>query len=189
MLSLTRNWWLVALRGLLLLLLGLAALFWPGITLAVLVIWVGAALFVNGLIALAVAIAGRDVEGRAWLVIEGVLGILAGIFTFIYPGLTQFALLWVVAAWAIVAGIAQVAAAIQFRKVIQGEWLLGLAGVLAIVFGVLLFVYPIAGLVTLALLIGWFAILYGAALIALGVRLRGLRDTLGAGLGTTTAGF
>jgi len=174
MLLFSRLWWMVALRGLLLLLFGLAAVFWPGVTLTVLVLWIGAGFLVNGLFALVAAIAGRDVEGRGWLVVEGVLGILAGFVTFAYPGITQIVLLWLVAGWAIFSGIAQIAAAVQFRKVIRGEWLLGLAGALAILFGVLVIARPAVGLLTVALLIGWFAILYGAALLALGFRLRGL---------------
>ena len=175
MLSLTRYWWLVALRGVILVLLGIAALGWPGITLTVLVLWVGAGFLVNGALALAAAITGKEIRGRAWLVVEGLLGIGAGIATFVYPGMTQFVLLWVAAGWAIAAGIVQIMAAVQLRKVIRREWLLGLAGVLSIVFGALLVLWPIAGLLTLALVFGWFAILYGVALIGFGFRLRRLR--------------
>ncbi|HVK01203.1 MAG TPA: DUF308 domain-containing protein, partial [Gemmatimonadales bacterium] len=84
-----------------------------------------------------------------------------------------------VAGWAILSGALQIAVAVQFRKVIRGEWMLGLAGALGIVFGVLLIARPGVGLLTLALLIGWFALFYGALLIALGFRLRGLADRLG----------
>jgi uncharacterized membrane protein HdeD (DUF308 family) len=170
---------MVALRGLLLLLFGLAAVLWPVVTLTVLVLWIGAGFLVNGVLALAAAIVGRDVEGRGWLILEGVLGIGAGILTFLYPGITGLVLLWLVAGWAIVSGMLQIAAAVQFRKVIRGEWMLGLAGVLAIAFGVLLIARPGVGLLTLALLIGWFAIFYGVVLIALGFRLRGLARRLG----------
>ena len=113
MLMLSRYWWMVALRGLLLLLLGLAAVLWPGATLTVLVLWIGAGFFVNGVLALAAAIAGRDVEGRGWMILEGVLGIGAGILTFLYPGITGLVLLWLVAGWAIVSGMLQIAAAVQ----------------------------------------------------------------------------
>jgi uncharacterized membrane protein HdeD (DUF308 family) len=172
MLMLSRYWWMVALRGLLLLLLGLAAVAWPGVTLTVLVLWIGAGFLVNGVLALAAAIAGRDIQGRSWLILEGVLGIGAGILTFLYPGITGLVLLWLVAGWAIVTGVLEIAAAVQFRKVIRGEWMLALAGVLAIAFGVLLIARPGAGLLTLSLLIGWFAIFYGVVLMALGFRLR-----------------
>ncbi len=179
MLMFSRYWWMVALRGLLLLLLGVAAITRPGATLTVLVLWIGAGFLVNGAFALGAAIVGRDVQGRGWLVLDGLLGIAAGILTFVYPGITGLVLLWLVAGWAIVSGVLQIAAAVQFRKVIRGEWLLGLAGALAILFGVLLIARPAAGLLTLTLLIGWFAIFYGVVLIALGFRLRGLAHRLG----------
>jgi uncharacterized membrane protein HdeD (DUF308 family) len=178
-LMLSRYWWMVALRGLLLLLFGLAAIAWPGVTLTVLVLWIGAGFLVNGALVLGAAIVGRDVQGRAWMALDGLLGIGAGILTFLYPGITGLVLLWLVAGWAILSGVLQIAAAVQFRKVIRGEWMLGLAGALGIVFGVLLVARPGVGLLTLALLIGWFALFYGALLIALGFRLRGLADRLG----------
>jgi len=179
MFMLSRYWWMIALRGLLLLLFGLAAIAWPGVTLTVLVLWIGAAFMVNGAFVLGAAIVGRDVQGRGWLLLDGLLGIGAGILTFLYPGITGLVLLWLVAGWAILSGGLQIAAAVQFRKVIRGEWMLGLAGALAIVFGVLLIARPGVGLLTLALLIGWFALFYGVLLIALGFRLRGLADRLG----------
>jgi uncharacterized membrane protein HdeD (DUF308 family) len=179
MLMLSRFWWMVALRGLLLLLLGLAAILWPGVTLTVLVLWIGAGFLVNGAFVLGAAIVGRDVQGRGWLLLDGLLGIAAGILTFLYPGITGLVLLWLVAGWAILSGALQIAVAVQFRKVIRGEWMLGLAGALGIVFGVLLIARPGVGLLTLALLIGWFALFYGVLLIALGFRLRGLADRLG----------
>jgi len=179
MFMLSRYWWMIALRGLLLLLFGLAAIAWPGVTLTVLVLWIGAGFMVNGAFVLGAAIVGRDVQGRGWLLLDGLLGIGAGILTFLYPGITGLVLLWLVAGWAILSGALQIATAVQFRKVIRGEWMLGLAGALAIVFGVLLIARPGVGLLTLALLIGWFALFYGVLLIALGFRLRGLADRLG----------
>lgn len=178
MLSLAHNWWLVAVRGLLLVVLGFLALIWPGATLAVLALWVGAALLVSGVLALVAAAAGRELEGRGWMALGGILGIVAGLITFFYPGLTQFALLVVVASWAIVSGVSEIAAAVRFRRVIRGEWFLGVAGALSIAFGILLFARPVAGLLALALLFGWFAIFYGASLTALGFRLRSWQKRL-----------
>ncbi|HET7424721.1 MAG TPA: DUF308 domain-containing protein, partial [Gemmatimonadales bacterium] len=108
------------------------------------------------------------------MVIEGLLGIAAGLVTFMNPGITGVVLLWLLAGWAILSGIVQLVAAIRLRRVIQGELFLGLAGVVAILFGVLLIARPGAGLLALAFLLGWFAIFYGVVLIALGLRLRRL---------------
>jgi uncharacterized membrane protein HdeD (DUF308 family) len=178
MLSLARNWWLVAVRGLLLVIIGFLALIWPGVTLAVLVVWVGAALLVTGILALVAALVGRDLEGRGSMVLVGILGVAAGLITFFSPGLTTFARRVVVATWAFIIGIAEIATAVRFRKVIRGEWFLGVAGVLSILFGVLLFARPLAGLLALAILFGWFAIFYGVSLTALGFRLRSWQKRL-----------
>ena len=86
MLKLSRYWWMVALRGLLLLLFGLAAIAWPGVTLTVLVLWIGAGFLVNGALVLGAAAVGRDVQGRGWLALDGLLGIGAGILTFCILG-------------------------------------------------------------------------------------------------------
>jgi uncharacterized membrane protein HdeD (DUF308 family) len=178
MLALARRWWLFALRGALLVLFGIAALVWPGITLTVLVLYLGALLLINGVFALVAAIFGTDLGGRGWLALEGALGIIAGVGTWLWPGITQLALLWLIAAWAIATGIAEIAAAIHLRRVIRGEWLLGVAGALSVLFGLLLVFRPLVGLVTLALLLGGYAILFGVLLLALGFRLRGLRERL-----------
>jgi len=94
------------------------------------------------------------------------------------PGITGVVLLWLLAGWAILSGILQVVAAVRLRRVIRGELFLGLAGVVAILFGVLLVARPGAGLLALAFLLGWFAIFYGIVLIALGLRLRRLMREL-----------
>ena len=146
MLRYSRFWWMIVLRGVLLLLLGVAALRWPGATLTVLVLWIGAGFLVNGVFALVAALAGRDVEGRGLAGARGSCsGSPAGLVTFMNPGITGIVLLWLLAGWAILSGIMQVAAAIRFRRVIRGELFLGLAGVLAILFGVLLVARPASG--------------------------------------------
>ncbi|HUG49275.1 MAG TPA: DUF308 domain-containing protein [Candidatus Limnocylindria bacterium] len=129
--SITRDWWLFAVRGVAAVVFGILALAWPEATLAVLVILFGAYAFVDG-IALLVALARGDAFARrdAWAVgIMGVLGIGAGLVTFVWPGLTALTLLYVVAFWAITMGIFQVVAAIALRREIEGEFWMGLGGV------------------------------------------------------------
>ena len=92
------------------------------------------------------------------------------------PGITALILLYIIAAWAVVTGALEIAAAIQLRKQIEGEWLLALSGVASIVFGVLLMILPGPGALALVWLIGGYAIAFGVVLIALAVRMRGLRD-------------
>lgn len=177
---LARNWWAVALRGVLALVFGVLALLWPGITVGALVLLFGAYALVDGGFAIAAALAGgRQVAGRrGWLVLEGVAGIAAGIVTFAWPAITALALLWLIAAWAVVTGLLEVAAAVVLRRRLRNEWLLALGGVLSVAFGVFLAVRPGQGALAVAWLIALFAILSGAALTALGLRLRRLQRGL-----------
>src|SRR4051794_34974783 len=138
---LARNWWALALRGLFAVLFGIAAFAWPGITLGALVLLYGAYAFVDGVFAIAAALAGRT-EGLPWwaLLLEGVFGIAAGVIAFAWPGITALALLFLISAWAVVTGVFEIVAAVRLRKEIRGEWLLALSGVLSVLFGVALVV-------------------------------------------------
>lgn len=170
---LARNWWLVALRGVAALLFGLLTLFNPAVTLAALVLLFGAYALVDGVFTIVSALANRHGESH-WvaLLVGGVLSVALGVLTFLMPGVTAVVLLYCVAAWAIVTGGAQIAAAIRLRKVITGEWLLALAGVLSVAFGLVLVVFPGAGALAVALWIGAYAIVLGIVLIAFAFRLR-----------------
>jgi uncharacterized membrane protein HdeD (DUF308 family) len=176
---LARYWWVVALRGAAAVLFGLLALVWPTITLTALVLLFGAYALVDGVMALGVAIfGGRGAEGRRpWLALEGIVGVAAGLFTFLWPGITALVLLWWIAAWALVTGIIEIVAAVRLRREIEGEWLLGLSGVVSVLFGVLLAVRPGEGAIAVTWLIGICAIVFGVALLALAVELRRYRRT------------
>jgi uncharacterized membrane protein HdeD (DUF308 family) len=172
--SLAENWWLILLRGIAALIFGILAFVWPGITIASLVLLWGIYAVADGIFALGAAIAGKGAGAGArwWLAIVGVLGIVAGIIAFVAPALTAGVLLLMIAAWAIVTGILEIIGAIALRKEIDNEWLLILAGVLSIVFGVLLFRQPAAGALAVVWMIGAFAIVFGADHIALAFKLR-----------------
>jgi uncharacterized membrane protein HdeD (DUF308 family) len=110
------------------------------------------------------------------VLLEGVAGVVIGLLTFFWPNITALALLYYIAAWALITGIFEIVAAIQLRRVITGEWALILSGLLSMFFGVLLFVFPIAGAVSMVWMIGIYAILFGITLIILAFRLRSLRQ-------------
>jgi len=168
-----RNWGWVALRGLVAVLFGIFAFIWPGVTLAALVIVWGAFALADGLLSLVEGFRVRDQGKPFWsLVVVGLIGIGAGVVTFLWPGMTALVLLLFIAAWAFVMGIFQIVAAIRLRKEIDNEWLLGLSGVLSVLFGVLLFVRPGQGALALIWVIGAYAIFFGITLIVLGLRLR-----------------
>jgi uncharacterized membrane protein HdeD (DUF308 family) len=174
--TLARNWWAIVLRGVFAVLFGLGAFFWPGITLAVLVLLYGAYLFADGIMAVLWALAGRRAGPFPWGVfLAGLVSILGGLATFFWPGLTALVLLYLIAAWAIVRGIFEIIAAFHLRRELTNEWLLALNGVLSVAFGVLLIVAPGAGALAVLWLIGTFAVVVGILMIILGFRLKGMQ--------------
>jgi uncharacterized membrane protein HdeD (DUF308 family) len=174
--TLANKWWILVVRGVAALVCGVLAFTLPGITLFALVLVWGAYALVDGAFGLVLGLRSAR-SGQRWggLVFAGIVGMAAGVLTFIWPGVTALALLCVVAAWALLTGVAQIVSAIRLRRQIRGEWLLALSGVLSIAFAVLLVVYPGAGLLTLVWLVGAYEIAFGVLQLALAVRLNGFR--------------
>ena len=170
---LARNWGWVALRGAVALLFGLLTLSRPGITLAALILFFGAYAFVDGVFTVVSAIANRHGEPH-WvaLLLGGLFGIAAGVITFTVPHMTAIILLYFIAFWAIMSGMSEIAAAIRLRKVMRGEWLLGLVGLLSVLFGIFLIASPRGGALAVAMWIGLYATLLGIGLLILAFRLR-----------------
>ena len=139
--TLAEHWWVLLLRGLAAILFGIVAYAWPGVAIAFLVLIWGAYALIDGIFEV---VAGIRAKYGA-LVLLGLLGIAAGVVTFLWPGVTAVTLLWIIAFWAIVAGAMQIAAAIRLRKEVQGEWLWILSGACMIVLGVLLHAPPRGG--------------------------------------------
>jgi uncharacterized membrane protein HdeD (DUF308 family) len=172
---LSRFWWALVLRGAVAVLFGLIAFFSPGVTLVALVILFGAYALVDGIAGVILGIKEFGERERWWgTLLSGIVGIGAGIVTFLMPGLTALALLTLIAVWAIMRGILDIVAAIRLRHAIEGEWLLALAGVLSVAFGLLLIVRPLAGALAVVWWIGAYAIVIGAVLLVLGFRARSL---------------
>jgi uncharacterized membrane protein HdeD (DUF308 family) len=174
--SLARNWWAVALRGLAGILFGIITFVSPAISLAALVLLFGAYAFADGVLSIVSAVRRRGADRWWLLLLQGIVGIAAGVVTWLWPGITAITLLFVIAAWALAGGALQVAAAIRLRKVITGEWLLALSGVLSIALGVLLVAFPGPGALALVIWIGAYAFVFGILLMVLGFKLRGLRS-------------
>jgi uncharacterized membrane protein HdeD (DUF308 family) len=177
--SFAHHGWFAVLRGTLAIAFGLAAFVWPGLTLATLVALFGACALVDGIVTLGLGLFGLGSnKPRGATVLSGALGVLAGIVTFAQPAAAAFGLLYVIAAWAMITGLLQVAAAAQLREVISDEWLMGLGGALSVVFGILLLAAPASGVLTLVFLFGYYTISGGIAHIGFGLRLRGLGQNL-----------
>ncbi len=168
-----RHWGWVALRGVVAILFGLMALLMPAITLSALVLVWGAFALVAGVLALVAGVRIRDNGKPLWaLIVVGLLGIAAGIVTFVYPGLTALVLLYIIAIWALVSGVFQIVAAIRFRKDIRNEWLLGLSGLVSILFGGMMIMQPGAGALALVWVIGLYAVFFGILLLVFSFRLK-----------------
>ena len=164
---------LLIVRGIVGVVFGLVAFAWPGITIAALVVIFGMYAIIDGVTNLILGLSRRPGRERSWLTAtQGIVGVVAGVLAFIWPGVTALALVIFIGAWAIVTGVFEIAAAIKLRKEITGEWMLALSGLLSLAFGVLVFAFPGAGAVGIAWVLGAYAMAGGIILIALGVRLR-----------------
>jgi len=172
---LARYWWVLLMRGVIAALFGTMALIWPNITLMVLVLLFGAYAFVDGTFAVIVGVRVHGESGRWWMMIlVGLVGIAIAVLTFIWPRVTALVLLYLIAVWAILTGVLGVVAAIWLRKLMEGEWVLALGGILSLLLGVLLVIFPIPGALAIVWVIGIYAMIFGALLIILAFRLRSL---------------
>lgn len=169
-----KNWWVLLIRGIFAVLFAVMAFTLPGPTLVTLVLLYGIYAFADGMTALFVGGSAR----AWWLVLPGILGVMVGICTFIYPGITAVALLYLIAAWALVRGVFEIVTAIQLRKEISNEWMMILGGILSIIFGVVLVANPAAGALAVVWIIGVYAFIFGSMMIVLAFRLRGLSGRL-----------
>jgi len=171
--TIASNWWSLVIRGLVAIVFGFATFVWPGITVGALILLFGAYALVDGVVSLiGVFRASKAHERWGALLFEGLAGLAASAVTILMPGLTALALVYVIAAWALVTGVLEIAAAIRLRQNIAGEWLLGLAGVASILFGIVIAIFPLAGAVVIALWVGIYAVVFGVILVGLGFRLR-----------------
>jgi uncharacterized membrane protein HdeD (DUF308 family) len=170
--ALAKNWWLLLLRGIAAIVFGVLAFAWPGLTLLTLILLYGAFALTDGVIAIIAAIKGGAPTARWWLAIAGILGIAVGVFTFMLPGMTALILLFTMAGWAVAIGVLQIIGAIRLRKEIDNEWLLILSGVLSVLFGLGVMLYPGAGALALVWVIGSYAIIAGILYIGLAIRLK-----------------
>ncbi len=175
--TLAEHWWLFLIRGILAIVFGILAFMWPALTVLVLTLLWGAYAVADGIMALWAAFAGQQGTrgNRWWLALLGVLGIVAGIIAFTSPGVAAIALLVVIAFWAIVAGIAQIVGAIRLRHEITDEWLLGLSGVLLLLFGLALIFQPVSGILSIVWLISLGSLVFGILTVMFAFKLRRYR--------------
>jgi uncharacterized membrane protein HdeD (DUF308 family) len=176
---LANHWWVLLVRGLLAIAFGVFSWIQPGISLASLIILFGAYALSDGIFGVWTAIKGREHHEHWWvLLIEGLIGIAAGLMTFFAPGVTTLVLLIFIATWAVARGVLEIVAAIRLRKEIEGEWLYVLGGLVSILFGGFLITHPGEGALALLWVVGFYAVSIGLLLVLLAFRVR----TFGKGL-------
>jgi uncharacterized membrane protein HdeD (DUF308 family) len=174
--KITHNWWLYAVRGLVAVIFGILALIRPEQMLQALVLVFGAFALVDGALTMFAGLSSAPFFDRWWAVLlAGAVGILVGLTAIFLPAIAGRALLYLIAAWGLITGIFEIAAGIQLRRLITGEWMLILGGLLSILFGVLLFAFPGAGAVSLLWLIGIYTFVFGILEIIFAFALYSLR--------------
>lgn len=170
---LVANWWALVLRGVAAIIFGVLTFVWPGATIAVLMIFFGVYALIDGILAIISAIRAAE-HHRRWgaFAIEGIVGILIGLFALFTPIGAAALFVSILAAWAVITGILEIVAAVHLRHHIPGGWSLILTGALSILFGILVFFAPFAGVIALVWIIAVYAILFGILWLSLGFRLR-----------------
>ena len=178
---LSQHWWAILLRGVAAILFGFLALIAPGITLTALVLLFGAYALLDGISAIILGIKDYGEQDRWWAtLIGGIVSVAAGFVAFAMPGLTAVALLMLIGVWAMFRGMLDIVAAVQLRDVIEGEWMLALVGVVSVLFGLLMIMFPGAGALAMLWWIGAFAIVLGCMQIALAFRVHRIARRIGA---------
>ena len=184
---LANNWWAVALRGVVALLFGITAFVMPLVTMLSLVVFFAAFSFVDGVFGIVMSVRGaRRGERWIWLLLNGILGIVAGALAILWPGITVLAFVMLVAAWALVSGTFMLISAFRL-KIDHGRVWLAVGGIASIVFGILLVISPFIGALVLTYWTGAHALVLGGTLLVLAYRLRSHRTGLPSNLAASGA--
>ncbi|MEE2030587.1 HdeD family acid-resistance protein [Rhodococcus chondri] len=167
-------WWVVLLRGILAVLFGVIALVWPGITVWALVVVFAVYAIVDGVVLAAQSVRDRaTLDGWGWWLAMGVVSVVAGLLALFWPAITALALLYLIAFYAIMFGITGIVGGMRFRKVPESGWLWSvIAGVVAVLFGLILLIFPGEGILGLIVVLGIYAILFGVLLIVMAFQVR-----------------
>jgi uncharacterized membrane protein HdeD (DUF308 family) len=173
---LARNWWVLAVRGVLALVFGIIALLMPGVTMAALVMLFAVYMLVDGVFAVVLGVrAAQRHERWGLLILEGVVDFIAAAIAIVWPLATIIAFVILMAAWAIVSGALMFAAAFRLQLE-HGRWLLGFSGLASLIWGFLLLMWPLVGAVVLTWWMGAYALVFGVTLLILAFKLRRQRD-------------
>jgi uncharacterized membrane protein HdeD (DUF308 family) len=168
-----QNSWILGVRGVIAILFGLYALLVPGLALATLILAFGACILLQGILAIVAAVRVHDHDQRSLpIALEGIVCVIVGLFALVGPNVAALTWLFLASGFAVVSGVLHMAGAIQLRKHFAGEWVLILNGALTTLFGILMILMPMAGLLALVWLLGAYSVLFGVLLLAVALRLR-----------------
>ena len=170
--SIHKRWWLLTLRGILLILFGFFAFFTPGLVLISLIIVFAVFLIASGIFLIAESISSIDKNHRVLKIIEGIINIITAVIILIMPAESIAVIMIFVSAWAFISGIFQIASAIKLRKVIKNEMLAIAGGFISLIFGIVILFNLIAGAEALVMVFGIFAVISGALIIFLSFKVK-----------------
>lgn len=172
--SVQKRWWLLTLRGILLILFGFIAFFTPGIVLVSLIIIFTVFLIAAGIFLISESISSIDKNHRILKIIEGIINIITAVIILALPAESIDAIMIIVSAWAFISGIFQIASAIKLRKVIENELLAITGGFISLIFGIVILFNLIAGAEALVMVFGIFAVITGVMVIVLSFKIKKL---------------
>ena len=171
--NLAKNWWLLALKGVFAIIFGILILAWPGLTIEVLVIIYGVFALVGGILSMIIGLFTIGKYSNWWVMfLEGVLGFIVGGIVLKWPAISLLLLVVIIGLWAIISGIIQIITAIFVRQEIKNEWLMGLSGLISLLFGLVILSWPISSIIVVSWLIGFYALLLGIFLIVFGFQIK-----------------
>jgi len=179
--ALSSRWWVFLVRGLAAIIFGIVCFVYPGMTLVALTIVFGIFAFVDGVLAVMAALGsmGAVSAGRWWaLLLQGIIGLIIAFYVWTQPVYSTAVLVYAVAAWAIVTGIVEIVAGIQLRDVVTNEWMYVLAGIISIAFGILVVRNPSAGSLSIAWILGVYAVVFGILELGVSYRLNKIRTSV-----------
>jgi len=175
----SKYWWSLIARGVVAIFFGLIILSWAGSSLDLLVLSFGAFALLQGIFSLVPGLS--KLGGRIYfLLIEGVIGILAGVFTFLGPGIGRMlwpeiatmTLLLFIAFWALLTGLAELIGSFRLPGEIKGKWVITLNGLICLLLGLILFLRSETGATGNASVIGLFGIVFGLLWLFVGLKAR-----------------
>jgi uncharacterized membrane protein HdeD (DUF308 family) len=177
--SVLKNWWVLTLKGVLLIIFGIIAFMNPGVTFAILLTWFGVFLFIDGVLSLINVLSNwKGAEDKWMFVLEGLVNIVLGILIFRAPAAYTIVAVFFMGFWSIFSGVSRIALAIQLRKEMTGEGWLALSGVLGILFGIIIISNPAIGVATFMYVLAFFALAIGLLLVLLSFKVKNVKSKL-----------